>query len=104
MLSLVVSNNSAGTPVPLGLGGTAIPINTQEEGSRVLLNDNQTVVLGGVYQRQKSNDVVRIPFLGHIPILGHLFTTTDKSKQDNELLIFLTPHIIQKPADISSTY
>ena len=104
VLNLVVSNNSAGTPVPLGFGGTAIPINTQEEGSRVLLNDNQTVVLGGVYQRQKSNVVERIPFLGHIPILGHLFTNTDKAKEDSELLIFLTPHIIQKSSDISSTY
>lgn len=104
VLNLVVSNNSAGTPVLLSEGGSAIPINTQEEGSRVLLNDNQTVVLGGVYQRQKSNVVQRIPFLGHIPILGHLFTNTDKSKEDSELLIFLTPHIIQKPADISSTY
>ncbi len=104
VLNLVVSNNSAGTPILLAEGGSAIPINTQEEGSRVLLNDNQTVVLGGVYQRQKSNVVQRIPFLGHIPILGHLFTNTDKETENSELLIFLTPHIIQKPGDMSSTY
>lgn len=100
ILNLVVSNNSAGSPVPLSGGGSAIPINTQEEGSRVLLNDNQTVVLGGVYQREKANVVRRIPFLGHIPILGHLFTNTDRRSKDTELLIFLTPHIIQKPGDI----
>lgn len=104
VLNLTVSNNSAGVPVQLSGGGSAIPINKQEEGSRVLLNNNQTVVLGGVYQRQKGNVVTRIPFLGHIPILGHLFTNTDRAKEDSELLIFLTPHIIQKSADISSTY
>lgn len=104
VLKLMVSNNSAGTPVPLANGGSAIPINKQEEGSRVLLNDNQTVVLGGVYQRQKSNIVQRIPFVSRIPILGHLFKNKDRATQDTELLIFLTPHIIKRPLDISSTY
>lgn len=117
ILNLVVTNDSAGTPVPLtvpggqgqgtqasGGGGSAIPINTEEVGSRVLLNNNQTVVLGGVYQRQKSDVIQRIPFLGNLPLIGHLFKNTDRSHKDAELLIFLTPHIIQKPADASSSY
>lgn len=113
ILNLTITNNSAGTPISLqvpggqatpgtqGTAGSAIPINTEEEQSRVLLNNNQTVVLGGVYQRTKSNVVTRIPFLGKLPIIGHLFKNTDRHTKDDELLIFLTPHIIHKPSDIS---
>lgn len=110
ILNLDLTNNSAGTPISLTvpggdpnvLGGTAIPINTQEEQSSVLLNNNQTVVLGGVYQREKTNVVIRIPFLGNLPLIGNLFKSTDRLTQKNELLIFLTPHIISRPSDISS--
>jgi type IV pilus assembly protein PilQ len=80
--------------------GSAIPINTEEEESSVLLNNNQTVVLGGVYKREKSNVVQRIPFLYKIPLLGHFFKNTDRLTQKDELIIFLTPHIIKKPSDI----
>lgn len=115
ILNLTVTNNSAGAPVSLTVpgannvpgqqqtAGTAIPINTEEEQSRVLLNDNQTVVLGGVYQRSKTNIVTRVPFLGKLPIIGNLFRQTDKHTKDDELLIFLTPHIINKPSDIASS-
>lgn len=108
ILNLKVTNNSAGTPISLTVpgetstAGSAIPIDTEEEESRVLLNNNQTVVLGGVYQRTKSNKVVRIPFLGRLPLIGHLFKSTDRISDDDELLIFLTPHIIHKPSDLSS--
>lgn len=112
ILNLTVTNNSAGTPVSLQVPGgtttpgqspgTAIPIDTEEEQSRVLLNNNQTVVLGGVYKRTKSNRIMRIPFLGSLPLVGHLFKNTDRVSDDNELLIFLTPHIIHKPSDLSS--
>jgi len=101
ILNLVVTNNSAGATIALSGGGSAVPIDTEEEGSRVLLNDNQTVVLGGVYKRTKGNTVQRIPFLGRIPLLGNLFKHTDKTTINTELLIFLTPHIIHKPSDIS---
>ncbi|OGT32906.1 MAG: hypothetical protein A3C44_05045 [Gammaproteobacteria bacterium RIFCSPHIGHO2_02_FULL_39_13] len=117
ILDLKVTNNSAGTPISLNVpggsgqtsgvtntAGTAIPINKEEESSRILLNDNQTVVLGGVYERRKSNVVTRIPFLSKIPLLGNLFKNTDKSTDDAELLIFLTPHIIHKPSQASSSY
>ncbi|PIZ04517.1 MAG: type IV pilus secretin PilQ [Gammaproteobacteria bacterium CG_4_10_14_0_8_um_filter_38_16] len=104
ILDLTVSNNSPGTTVNLSGGGQAIGINTEQEQSRILLNDNQTVVLGGVYKRQKNDVVTRIPFISKIPLLGHLFRSTDKYTNNDELLIFLTPHIIQKPGDASSSY
>ena len=102
MLNLKVSNNRAGTPVALSGGGSSIPIDTEEEESRVLLNDHQTVILGGIYRRNKANVVRRVPFLGSIPLLGLLFKNTVKSTDKRELLIFLTPHIIHKPSDLSS--
>lgn len=102
ILNLTVSNDSAGAAVPVAGGGQSIPINTEEEQSRVLLNDNQTVVLGGVYTREKTKNIRRIPFLGKLPIVGNLFKNTDKLTEKTELLIFLTPHIIQKPSDLST--
>src|SRR3990167_6549950 len=109
ILNLTVTNNSAGTPISLQVpggepgAGSAIPINTEEEQSSVLLNNNQTVVLGGVYQREKSNVIKRIPFLYKIPLVGHLFTNSDRLTQKDELLIFLTPHIISRPSEIASS-
>lgn len=104
ILDLTVSNNSPGTTVTLANGGTAVGIDTEQEQSRILLNNNQTVVLGGVYKRKKNNITKKVPFLGDIPLFGHLFKNTDKYSKNDELLIFLTPHIIQKPADASSAY
>lgn len=109
ILNLTVTNNSAGSPISLQVpggapgAGSAIPINTEEEQSSVLLNNNQTVVLGGVYQREKSNVIKRIPFLYKIPLVGHLFTNSDRLTQKDELLIFLTPHIISRPSEIASS-
>lgn len=101
ILGLTVTNNSAGSPITLSDGGSAIPINTEEEQSKVLLNNNQTVVLGGVYARDKSHNIRRIPFFGELPLIGHLFSSHQKLSEKRELLIFLTPHIISKPSDIS---
>lgn len=103
ILLLKVTNNRAGPEIALQGGGSAIPIETEEEESRILLNNNQTVVLGGVYKREKANLMRRIPFFGRLPLIGHLFRNTDKRSDDQELLIFITPHIIQTPADISSS-
>jgi len=101
ILNLTVSNNRAGIPIKLGKDNSAIPIATEEESSRVLLNDHQTVVLGGVYQQTKTKVVTRIPFLGRIPLLGYLFRRTINRTIKRELLIFLTPHIVHKPSDLS---
>lgn len=101
LLKLVITNNSPGPTVPLAGGGSAIPINTQEEHSTVLVNDKQTIVLGGVFKRSKQNSVTRIPYLGQIPIIGYLFKQTTIVDNRDELIIFLTPRILHKPNEIN---
>lgn len=99
ILELTVTNNQAGEPVTTGTG-TALPINTEEEQSRVLLNNHQTVVLGGVYTQNKQKIITRVPFLGRIPLIGRLFTHEKETNNKRELIIFLTPHIIHKPSEL----
>lgn len=99
ILDLTVTNDQPGTTVPTGTG-KAIAIRTEEEQSRVLVNDHQTVVLGGVYTQDKRKIITRIPFLGRIPLLGRLFTHEEIQDNKSELLIFLTPHIIHKPSEL----
>lgn len=85
--NIQVSNN-ASTP-------TDIPsINTQALESNVLLTNNETIVLGGVYTVTKEHTIDRIPFLGSLPMLGFLFRHTKDHNEKHELLIFITPKII----------
>jgi len=73
-------------------------INTQEVQSYVLLNDNETVVIGGIYTLNKSNTFDRVPFFGSLPIVGGLFRHRGILNSKTELLIFLTPKIIKQHA------
>lgn len=101
LLNIKVSNNRQGSQVPLQGGGSFVTIATEEEQSRVLVNDGQTVVIGGVYTQDKRKVVTRVPFLGTIPVLGYLFKQTSIRNNRTELLIFLTPRIIKKPSELS---
>jgi type IV pilus secretin PilQ/predicted competence protein len=69
-------------------------INTQQIKTQVLLNNGETIVLGGVYKQTKQNTVTRVPFLGTIPLVGHLFKKNAKIDDRSELLIFITPRVI----------
>lgn len=71
-------------------------INTQAVESYVILNDNETVVVGGVYKLTKSNTFDRVPFFGSLPIVGGLFRHRGIKNDKSELLIFLTPKIIKR--------
>lgn len=71
-------------------------INTQQVESYVLLNDNETVVIGGIYKITKANTFDRVPFLSSIPVVGALFRHRGIKNQRTELLIFLTPRIIKE--------
>jgi len=59
------------------------------------------VVIGGLISNQMTNQDSKVPILGDIPILGHLFKRTAKQNSKTELLIFLTPHVVQHPEDLS---
>ena len=61
----------------------------------VLVDDGQTVVIGGVYEFRDRNDVSKVPFLGDIPFLGNLFKKKGRSKEKAELLIFVTPKVLR---------
>jgi type IV pilus assembly protein PilQ len=68
---------------------------TKEIHTNVLVNNGKTIVLGGIYRRDKNKVLNRVPFLGELPILGALFRNTQISLRNDELLIFITPKIIE---------
>jgi type IV pilus assembly protein PilQ len=61
----------------------------------VLIDNGQTVVIGGVYEFKNRDDVTKVPWLGDVPFLGRLFKKTGRSTQKAELLIFVTPRVLQ---------
>lgn len=67
---------------------------TKSIATNVLVDNGQTIVLGGIYKHDKNNAVTRVPFLGTLPVVGHLFTRKQVRKRNEELLIFITPRII----------
>ncbi|HKJ76843.1 MAG TPA: type IV pilus secretin PilQ, partial [Gammaproteobacteria bacterium] len=76
------------------------PINTQNVSTRVLVANGETLVLGGVYERDKANQVSRVPFFGDLPVVGHLFRSKFQQDNKSELLIFVTPKIINEGASL----
>jgi type IV pilus assembly protein PilQ len=64
------------------------------------VNDGQTVVLGGILETERRNNENKVPWLGDIPGLGHLFKTTSKTENKDELLIFVTPRILREGASL----
>ncbi len=91
ILDLVVKQDSRGEDT---IRGPAI--NTREVGTQVLVDNGETVVLGGVYQQRVNHDVTKVPVLGDIPYLGALFRSTTNSSAKQELLMFVTPKIIKE--------
>jgi type IV pilus assembly protein PilQ len=75
-------------------------IATKELQTNVLVNNGQTIVLGGIYQQDKSKTMTRVPFLGQLPLIGHLFKNTQVGIKNDELLIFITPKIIKNASSI----
>lgn len=76
-------------------GSGKVPqISTREINTSVLVDNGQTVVLGGIYEITKNNAVVKVPGLGDVPILGALFRKTSRQSDKAELLIFVTPRIL----------
>ena len=77
-------------------------ISTREAATQVLVKDGQTIVLGGLRDRQRNATQTGIPILSHIPILGGLFGSVDRSTSETELYLFLTPRILKTDADADS--
>jgi general secretion pathway protein D len=77
-------------------------INKRSANTVVVTPDGQPVVIGGLISHDKSSSDSKIPFLGDIPLLGQLFKFSAKANQKNELLIFLTPHIVRMPSQLAA--
>ena len=75
--------------------GDVPQISTREVTTAVLVEDGQTVVVGGVYEFKDQNSMSKVPFLGDIPILGNLFKNRNHTKSKAELLVFVTPKVIR---------
>lgn len=95
-LTLDVKKDAINQLVPNPGGGFVPQLDKREINTSVLVDNGQTVVLGGVYEFDKSTDVTKVPFLGDVPGLGALFRDTKKSDQKAELLIFVTPRILDE--------
>ncbi|AHV34279.1 type IV pilus secretin PilQ family protein [Aeromonas dhakensis] len=93
ILDLTVTQDTKGETVPTGTGD-AVSINAQSITTQVLVNNGETLVLGGIYQQTITNDVTKVPLLGDIPGLGVLFRKTTSANKKRELLIFVTPKIV----------
>jgi type IV pilus assembly protein PilQ len=89
-LKIAVQNASPGTIVT----GAAVSINIQQATTQVLVPDGGTVVFGGVTVTQRQNSSTGIPLLGNIPLLGHLFKSTNVQDTDQELLFFVSPRLL----------
>lgn len=74
-------------------GNTGL-LNVKQVQTQVLLDNGETVVIGGIYEQDKDGTVTKVPVLGDIPLLGWLFKTKDVRDNKTELLIFLTPRIV----------
>jgi type IV pilus assembly protein PilQ len=68
--------------------------------TQVLVNDGQTVVLGGILETQHRDDQTKVPLLGDIPVLGALFKEQSKTNNKDELLIFVTPKIVREGVNV----
>ncbi len=70
--------------------------------TRVVVNDQQTVVLGGLTQDKETESITKVPLLGDLPLLGYLFKTTSKQRSRTNLLIMLTPYIIKDQRELQA--
>ncbi|WP_240479481.1 type IV pilus secretin PilQ family protein [Pseudoalteromonas rubra] len=93
ILDLVITQDTRGDTVQTA-NGPAVAINTQRIQTQVLVENGQTVVLGGIYQQEMTNAVSKVPVLGDVPYLGALFRNTREINEKRELLIFVTPKIM----------
>ncbi len=94
VLDLKISKDSIGQLVPVAGGGTIPSIDTKRIETTVTVNNGQTVVLGGVYEIQNQEDIQKIPLLADIPMLGNLFQRNVKNETKGELMVFITPFIV----------
>ncbi len=91
-----VENNSVGANVPVAGGGFVPSINKRTATTQVIVKERETLVIGGIRQRQTDENVRKVPFFGDIPIIGYLFKATTRQTDPNrELVVFITPYVLK---------
>ena len=95
IMDLDVHKDNQGELVAFGAGLAAPSIDTREVQSQLLVDNGQTVVLGGIYETEKTTQVTRVPFFSDLPLIGNLFKSSINVDDRTELLIFVTPKILQ---------
>jgi type IV pilus assembly protein PilQ len=73
-----------------------VAINTKHVKTEVLVENGGTVVIGGIYEQNDRTDITKVPFFGDIPFLGWLFKNTTNTTAKTELLVFITPRIVNE--------
>ncbi|WP_147405405.1 secretin N-terminal domain-containing protein [Orbus hercynius] len=94
-LTLYITQNSAGRSIKRSDDGETLAIDTQEIRTQVFVNSGETLVLGGIFQQTKHQDHRTVPGLSKLPIFGGLFRYKGSKLERRELVIFITPQIIQ---------
>ena len=101
IMDLRVHKDNVGDVISTGgLGGTVPSIDTRAVETQVLVEDGQTVVLGGIYETERRETINKVPFLGDIPAIGVLFRSKQMNNDKSELLIFVTPRILEEGSTI----
>jgi type IV pilus assembly protein PilQ len=100
IMDLLVTKDSVGELVASATGGFVPSIDTRSVSTQVLVNDGETVVLGGIYETESRETVNKVPFLGDVPGLGVLFRARTQVNNKAELLIFVTPKILREGASL----
>ena len=96
IMDLLVTKDSVGELVSSATGGLVPSIDTRSVVTQVLVNDGETVVLGGIYETEIRETTNKVPVLGDIPGLGYLFRSKAMVNNKAELLIFVTPKILRE--------
>ncbi|WP_445004669.1 type IV pilus secretin PilQ [Halomonas mongoliensis] len=91
IMDVAITNDTFGEAE---FAGEEPPINKSEIQTQVLVDNGETVVLGGILQTEEIRNLVKTPFLGDLPVLGNLFRYTQQSNEKVELLVFITPRIL----------
>lgn len=100
IMDLLVSNDTVGELVASATGGFVPSIDTRAVETQVLVNDGQTVVLGGIYETERRETITKVPLLGDIPAVGNLFKSRQNVSNKAELLIFVTPKILSEGSNL----
>lgn len=93
ILDVDVNKDSVGVETRAGFA-----IDTKHVKTQVLIENGGTVVLGGIFQQVERTSDTKVPVLGDIPVLGHLFKSTSRTNDKTELLVFITPKIVAERA------